>query len=1113
MRRLSSPIGDIKDHYTAVVIGSGYGGGIAASRLARAGQTVCLLERGKEILPGEYPNSMLSATTEFQSDLPAGHVGSRTGLYDLRVNKDINVFAGCGLGGTSLINANVAVRPEPRVFEDRKWPQGLRDDVPTRLDEGYRRAQEMLKPEPYPDDFPPLAKLKVLEQMAGHLGSKFYRPPINVTFEDGVNHVGVEQSACKLCGDCVTGCNYSAKNTVLMNYLPDAKNHGAEIFTQVAVRRIERAGERWLVHYQLLNSGRESFGAPTMFVGADVVVLAAGTLGSNEILLRSGENGLSLSERVGHGFSGNGDALGFAYNADQEVNGIGLGGRSPERADPPGPCIAGIIDMRAQPDLKEGIIIEEGVVPGGIATFLPHVFAAGSKLFGKDTDTGAVDWIKERLRELSAVIGGPRRGALRNTLVFLVNTHDDGEGRFHLEGDRLRLDWPGVGAQPIFEEVDKRLFKATEAVGGTYVKSPTWTRFTNHNIVTVHPLGGCGMGDDAEHGAVNHKGQVFSDTRGTDVHDGLYVADGSVVPRSLGINPLLTISALAERTVALLAADRGWEISYDLPSAPSHQEESRKLGIQFTETMRGSFSTEVRDDFERAESRGKQDGSSFEFTLTVISDDLDEMLDQDEHQGKIVGTVKAPALSSEPLTVTDGVFNLLIDDPDRVDTKLMRYRMKLTSEEGVAYFFHCYKLVHDDPGPDMWSDTTTLYITVSEGESEGGAVVGKGILKIHPNDFRRQMTTLQVNNAANVVQRLAATARFGRYFSKSLYEVYGGVFSRPDEADHDAPPREKRELRMDAPEIYNYETGDGVGLRLTRYIGGRKGPVVLSPGFGTSTLAYTIDTVETNLPEYLYANGYDIWLLDYRASPELPSAESHFSLDDIATQDYPATIAKVREITGAESVQVMAHCVGSMTFLMAMLAGLQGVRSAVSSQLTLFPVSPTLNDIRAGLHLGSFLTVLGMETMSTDFDASNWKERLFDRVTRLYPTRRGEQCGSAVCRRIRFMYGEVFKHDLLNDATHRAIHEMFATANLGSFNHIAEMLRKDQVVDKEGNDVYLPRVERLGIPISFLHGAENGLFLPKRIGDDLRTAAREERRAPLYPTRRPRLLAHGYVHR
>ena len=84
----------------------------------------------------------------------------------------------------------------------------------------------MLKPTPYPDSFPKLPKLQAHEKSAAHLDEKFYRPPINVTFEDGVNHVGVEQKACKLCGDCVSGCNYSAKNTVLMNYLPDAKNHG-----------------------------------------------------------------------------------------------------------------------------------------------------------------------------------------------------------------------------------------------------------------------------------------------------------------------------------------------------------------------------------------------------------------------------------------------------------------------------------------------------------------------------------------------------------------------------------------------------------------------------------------------------------------------------------------------------------------------------------------------------------------------------------------------------------------------------------------------------------------------------------------------------------------------
>ena len=150
MPRLSSPIVDIKSHYTVVVVGSGYGGGIAASRLARAGQQVCLLERGKEFQPGEYPNSLSSVLPEAQVDTPQGHIGSPTGLYDFRVNNDINVFQGCGLGGTSLVNANVLLRAEPRVFDDPRWPQELGQDLDTRIEEGYRRSEEMLKPSTSP---------------------------------------------------------------------------------------------------------------------------------------------------------------------------------------------------------------------------------------------------------------------------------------------------------------------------------------------------------------------------------------------------------------------------------------------------------------------------------------------------------------------------------------------------------------------------------------------------------------------------------------------------------------------------------------------------------------------------------------------------------------------------------------------------------------------------------------------------------------------------------------------------------------------------------------------------------------------------------------------------
>ena len=1077
MARLSSPIESIQGHYQVVVIGSGYGGGIAASRLARAGQQVCILERGREFQPGEYPNTEPEMLREAQADLPDRHIGSRTGLYDFHVNDHINVFVGCGLGGTSLVNANVSLPPESRVLEDARWPQELRDDASTLLKEGFRRAEEMLKPTPYPEDFPPLPKLKALEMSAEFLNQKFYRPPINVTFKDGVNHVGVEQQACKLCGDCVTGCNHSAKNTTLMNYLPDARNHGAEIFTQVSVRRLERKNGRWMVHYQLLDSGREKWDSPTMFLTADLVVLASGTLGSTEVLLRSKAAGLPVSDKVGHNFTGNGDVLAFSYNSDEIINGAGFGPHPLEQREPVGPCITGVIDLRNQPGLNDGMVIEEGSVPGATATFLPKTLAATAPAHGKDTDSDVADLVRERRQELESLMCGPYQGAIRNTQTYLVMTHDDGAGRMFLKDDRLRIDWPGVGVQPIFNQVENRLEQSTRPLGGIYLKNPLWSEHYNHSLTTVHPLGGCIMAADAGQGVVNHKGQVFSSNQGQAVYENLYVCDGSTIPRPLGVNPLLTISAVAERCCALIARDRNWQINYDFtPVAPVSAAPTRP-GVRFTETMRGYFSAQVKDDFQKGYELGDKEHSSFEFTLTVISNDLEAMLADPDHKARMAGSATAPALSPRPLTVSDGHFNLFAADVDNVDTRQMRYKMKLTSEEGKTFFFEGFKTIKNNPGPDTWDDTTTLFITVHDGDSANSPVLGKGILKIRPDDFMRQMTTMEVTNAETPLQRLDGLLRFGFFFAGELFDVYGGVFARANEFSPDGPPRKKRPLRMRAPEVHLFHTSDGAQLRLTRYQGGTKGPVILSPGFGTSTVAFTVDTVDTNLPEYLYANGYDVWLFDYRASPELASSLTQFTLDDIATKDYPAAVAKVREVTGAESVQVMAHCIGSMTFLMAMLAGLEGVRSAFCSSLAFFPDSPTENRIKAGLDLGSFLTVLGVKTMTTDFDTKNWKDKLLDAVIKLNPD--AQLCNSPVCRRILLIYGKVYKHEQLNDATHKVLHEMFGVANLTTFNHIALLVRKGKILDHKGKNVYLPQIKRLSIPIFFLHGAENGLFLPE----------------------------------
>src|SRR5438093_6076500 len=174
MGRLSSPIEEIKDHYTVVVVGSGYGAAIAASRLARAGQQVCVLERGREFQPGEYPNRSTEAVAELQAHSPeCSQVGSRTALYELHLHRDINVFVGCGLGGTSLVNANIALRAEPRVFEDARWPRSIRDDLDG-LEAAYGRAEEMLKPEPYPEHLAPLRKLEALRTAASSMHANFY---------------------------------------------------------------------------------------------------------------------------------------------------------------------------------------------------------------------------------------------------------------------------------------------------------------------------------------------------------------------------------------------------------------------------------------------------------------------------------------------------------------------------------------------------------------------------------------------------------------------------------------------------------------------------------------------------------------------------------------------------------------------------------------------------------------------------------------------------------------------------------------------------------------------------------------------------------------------------
>lgn len=546
MSRLSRSLDAVRPHYDVVVVGSGYGGGVTASRLARAGRSVAVLERGREIATGEFPARFPDLKNELQVRGKWVHTGSEQALFDVRLNEDMHIVVGCGLGGGSLVNAAVSLQPENAVFADTAaWgPDLTRDGL---LEEGFARARAWLQPGTH-KRAAEMTKFKALEKAGEAIGRhKVVPSPLAVSFEDRVNAAGVAQKACTLCGDCCAGCNVGAKTTVALTYLPDAARHGAELFTGAKVKRLTRdADGRWRLWIARTDMGKHPPATLTE-VTADVVALAAGTLGSTEILLRSAEAGLAVSDRLGSRFSANGDIIAFGYGAKLPVNSVGVGYPSKVPGLEIGAAVSGQIEVRDGNDFNLALNIQEGAMPSALAPVLPVLFIPNGRLLGA----------------LHSLVSGVYKGPFASLQTFFAVSHDSASGRFSLDDDRLALHWPGAKDEPVYARLDAALGAIVKEAGGSYVKNPLAGTVMGHQPATAHPLGGCGMSADRGGGVVDHRGRVFDATIGkgaNEVHRGLYVIDGSIIPRSLGVNPLLTITALAERAMMLFGEEHGLSI-------------------------------------------------------------------------------------------------------------------------------------------------------------------------------------------------------------------------------------------------------------------------------------------------------------------------------------------------------------------------------------------------------------------------------------------------------------------------------------------------------------------------------------------------------------------------
>src|SRR3954469_20558868 len=264
-------------------------------------------------------------------------------------------------------------------------------------------------------------------------------------------------------------------------------------------------------------------------------------------------------------------------------------------------------------------------------------------------------------------------------------------------------------------------------------------------------------------------------------------------------------------------------------------------------------------------------------------------------------------------------------------------------------------------------------------------------------------------------------------------------------------------------EVHSVPTSDGTEVRLTRYKFGAKGPLVMAPGYGNAARAFAIDTVPKNWVQYLGEHGYDVWLFDYRASPDLPSSFTQFTVDDIALRDWPAAVDTVRRETGEDQIQAMGHCVGGLSLFMAIGGGMEGLRSATFSSLAGHPIPTPGNQARAWARLATVFRLLGIKGLNTDYDPNRWDGKLIETMMKTLPFR--HVYDSPVARRIYFVYGDVFQYENINKPTmDEAVPAFFGNGNITFFEHISLMIRAGACRNADGEDVYLSNTDAYRMP-------------------------------------------------
>lgn len=585
-------------YFDVVIVGSGYGGAMAAAELsgltdASAGDIrVLVLERGKEYVPGMFPSSLqeMPSHVRVHRCQSGATTGWLDGLFDVRIGPDVCALVGNGLGGGSLINAGVMEIPDwssvarlPETLKDALTPAAM-NLVKERLGARKDGIDNTI-----PGDG--TAKTQALKNLKP---GQFRKAAITVEFAAGEQ--GSPYVPCTRCGDCMTGCNVGAKKSLDTSLLLQAQLRGARIHTGASVTRVARAAQApWALSVVFTDEALRRRHEP-LPVLAGKVILAAGTLGSPEILMRSQSRDLRFSPQLGQQFSCNGDNI-LAVQQTGEPTEIvaheyvALDGRKV------GPTVTGIVAM-PKLDTGPGFLIQEFAVPAALKRVFEEIVTTFNMLHLLPTPDRD-DHVGNATSDDPQAV---QHGKVGEALLLGLIGHDESCGRLTLptanplddnrsvEG-RINIAWPGARKSPLVDHAYARTEALIRASKNTapVLPNPLWRmlpedldfvfRTERGPLLTVHPLGGCPIGASRDEGVVDEWGRVYdfaSPPGPSDFHDGLYVLDGSIVPGSLGANPALTIAAIAQRAAAKLSAEAGWTRSAATPAAPARPR-SREL--------------------------------------------------------------------------------------------------------------------------------------------------------------------------------------------------------------------------------------------------------------------------------------------------------------------------------------------------------------------------------------------------------------------------------------------------------------------------------------------------------------------------------------------------------